>query len=213
MFANPTLTCSSSRTSTGSPGRRSSTCFGNPPAPAGSWPSSTHRSSGSMRRTSAHRRSAPGRSSSGPGSGRLPRRRRRTPSTRPGPSSHGWVCVQHSSGATSSSSPMSGAVAARVRGGVPRPPGPRALQAPRPPRHDAVRPHAEIRYAHIAPGQSRLHLPVELQYPCWRRNPSGAGDVLGRLRWDEPSVTIRTEFFSRRRADSCILSGATVGTR
>jgi DNA (cytosine-5)-methyltransferase 1 len=54
---------------------------------------------------------------------------------------------------------------------------------------------AEIRYAHIAPGQSRLHLPVDLQYPCWRRNPSGAGDVLGRLRWEEPSVTIRTEFF------------------
>jgi DNA (cytosine-5)-methyltransferase 1 len=54
---------------------------------------------------------------------------------------------------------------------------------------------SEIRYAHIAPGQSRFQLPEELQYPCWRRHSSGAGDVLGRLRWNQPSVTIRTEFF------------------
>ncbi|WP_237495142.1 DNA cytosine methyltransferase [Modestobacter sp. L9-4] len=54
---------------------------------------------------------------------------------------------------------------------------------------------SEIRYAHIAPGQGRFQLPEELQYPCWRRHSSGAGDVLGRLRWDQPSVTIRTEFF------------------
>jgi DNA (cytosine-5)-methyltransferase 1 len=54
---------------------------------------------------------------------------------------------------------------------------------------------SEIRYAHIAPGQGRFDLPEELQYPCWRRHTKGAGDVLGRLRWEEPSVTIRTEFF------------------
>jgi DNA (cytosine-5)-methyltransferase 1 len=54
---------------------------------------------------------------------------------------------------------------------------------------------SQIRYAHIAPGQGRFQLPEELQYPCWRRHSSGAGDVLGRLRWDQPSVTIRTEFF------------------
>ncbi|MFQ1003918.1 DNA cytosine methyltransferase [Modestobacter sp. SSW1-42] len=54
---------------------------------------------------------------------------------------------------------------------------------------------SEIRYAHIAPGQSRLQLPEDLQYPCWRRDPVGRSDVLGRLRWDEPGVTIRTEFF------------------
>lgn len=54
---------------------------------------------------------------------------------------------------------------------------------------------SQIRYAHIAPGQGRFNLPEELQYPCWRRHTTGAGDVLGRLRWDEPSVTIRTEFF------------------
>jgi DNA (cytosine-5)-methyltransferase 1 len=30
---------------------------------------------------------------------------------------------------------------------------------------------------------------------CWRRKQAGTVDVFGRLRWDEPSVTIRTEFF------------------
>ncbi|MEU2349868.1 DNA cytosine methyltransferase [Modestobacter sp. NPDC013298] len=52
-----------------------------------------------------------------------------------------------------------------------------------------------IRYAHIQPGQSRFQLPEELQYACWRRHTKGAGDVLGRLQWDQPAVTIRTEFF------------------
>lgn len=52
------------------------------------------------------------------------------------------------------------------------------------------------RYSHIAPGRGRLDLPVQLQYDCWKRLGSGgASDVLGRLQWDEPSVTIRTEFF------------------
>ncbi|CCG04367.1 DNA cytosine methyltransferase [Blastococcus saxobsidens] len=54
---------------------------------------------------------------------------------------------------------------------------------------------SEVRYAHIAPGKGRFDLPDELQYPCWRRHTRGAGDVLGRLQWDEPAVTIRTEFF------------------
>lgn len=54
---------------------------------------------------------------------------------------------------------------------------------------------SQIRYAHIAPGQGRFDLPEALQYPCWRRHTRGAGDVLGRLRWDEPAVTVRTEFF------------------
>lgn len=54
---------------------------------------------------------------------------------------------------------------------------------------------SQIRYAHIAPGQGRFQLPEDLQYECWRRHTRGAGDVLGRLRWDEPAVTIRTEFF------------------
>ncbi|MFC5136997.1 DNA cytosine methyltransferase [Actinomycetospora rhizophila] len=47
----------------------------------------------------------------------------------------------------------------------------------------------------IPPGGSRADLPDELLAPCWRRHKSGQMDVMGRLRWDKPSVTIRTEFF------------------
>jgi DNA (cytosine-5)-methyltransferase 1 len=30
---------------------------------------------------------------------------------------------------------------------------------------------------------------------CWRQKPTGTTDVFGRLWWDRPSVTIRTEFY------------------
>lgn len=51
------------------------------------------------------------------------------------------------------------------------------------------------RFEHIPPGGSRRNIPDELLYECWRRHTTGAMDVMGRLRWDEPAVTIRTEFF------------------
>ncbi|MER6972610.1 DNA cytosine methyltransferase [Nocardioides sp. NPDC000445] len=44
-------------------------------------------------------------------------------------------------------------------------------------------------------GGSRSELPDELKAPCWRKHPKGSGDVMGRLTWEKPSVTIRTEFF------------------
>lgn len=47
----------------------------------------------------------------------------------------------------------------------------------------------------IPTGGSRADLPDELLAPCWRRHTSGQMDVMGRLRWEKPSVTIRTEFF------------------
>lgn len=50
------------------------------------------------------------------------------------------------------------------------------------------------RIAAIPPGGNRTDLPDELQMECWRRHTSGALDVMGRLRMDKPSVTIRTEF-------------------
>lgn len=50
------------------------------------------------------------------------------------------------------------------------------------------------RYRAIAPGQGRFDLPEHLLMDCWRRKKTGTTDVMGRLRWDEPSVTIRTEF-------------------
>lgn len=51
------------------------------------------------------------------------------------------------------------------------------------------------RYRHIKEGENRHALPPHLQATCWARHKKGSGDVMGRLRWNEPSVTIRTEFF------------------
>lgn len=53
------------------------------------------------------------------------------------------------------------------------------------------------RFAVIPPGGNRRDLEAfpELMAPCWTRHKSGSGDVMGRLHWDRPSVTIRTEFF------------------
>jgi DNA (cytosine-5)-methyltransferase 1 len=50
------------------------------------------------------------------------------------------------------------------------------------------------RFAAIPAGGNRTDLPYELQTPGWRRHKSGSMDVMGRLRWNKPSVTIRTEF-------------------
>lgn len=51
------------------------------------------------------------------------------------------------------------------------------------------------RFEHIREGGNRFNLPDYLKSPCWIKHKSGAGDVMGRLHWDRPSVTIRTEFF------------------
>lgn len=56
------------------------------------------------------------------------------------------------------------------------------------------RPKSLERYTLIPPGGNRFLLPERLQYQCWKDHTSGAGDVLGRLEWDKPAVTIRTEF-------------------
>jgi DNA (cytosine-5)-methyltransferase 1 len=51
------------------------------------------------------------------------------------------------------------------------------------------------RFASIPKGGNRFDLPEELKAPCWKKHESGAGDVMGRLWPERPSVTIRTEFF------------------
>ncbi len=51
------------------------------------------------------------------------------------------------------------------------------------------------RYDRIPPGGGRFDLPDELLPVCWRNKPTGTTDVMGRMRWDSPSLTIRTEFF------------------
>ena len=57
------------------------------------------------------------------------------------------------------------------------------------------RPASIARYDHVPPGGNRHDVPEDLQFDCWRRHKTGAADVLGRLEWGKPSVTIRTEFF------------------
>lgn len=51
------------------------------------------------------------------------------------------------------------------------------------------------RFEAIPPGGNRFDLPDHLKAKCWKKHLTGSGDVMGRLRWEEPSVTIRTEFF------------------
>lgn len=52
-----------------------------------------------------------------------------------------------------------------------------------------------LRYQLIPPGGGRFNLPDALLPPCWRAKKTGTTDVMGRMRWDEPSLTIRTEFY------------------
>ena len=54
------------------------------------------------------------------------------------------------------------------------------------------------RYAAVPEGGNRFDLQriaPELTPGCWIRKTSGGTDLFGRLWWDRPSVTIRTEFF------------------
>ncbi len=54
------------------------------------------------------------------------------------------------------------------------------------------------RYKAIPPGGNRFDLQKrrpDLTPGCWIRKKTGGTDLMGRLWWDRPSVTIRTEFF------------------
>jgi DNA (cytosine-5)-methyltransferase 1 len=51
------------------------------------------------------------------------------------------------------------------------------------------------RYRSIPRGGNRFNLSGDLLPECWRKKTSGSADVMGRLDWDKPAVTIRTEFF------------------
>ncbi|PFG94665.1 DNA (cytosine-5)-methyltransferase 1 [Saccharopolyspora erythraea NRRL 2338] len=55
--------------------------------------------------------------------------------------------------------------------------------------------HSLDRYAAIPPGGNRHDLPEWLSTESWMRHRSGSADVMGRLHWDRPAVTIRTEFY------------------
>ena len=68
---------------------------------------------------------------------------------------------------------------------------------------NGIRPSSITRYRAVPAGGNRFDMQRELDRRnlghlvprCWREKPSGTTDVFGRLRWNEPSVTIRTEFF------------------
>jgi len=51
------------------------------------------------------------------------------------------------------------------------------------------------RYSFVPPGGGRFDVPPHLLPRCWREKSTGTTDVMGRMRWDAPSLTIRTEFF------------------
>lgn len=60
------------------------------------------------------------------------------------------------------------------------------------------RPTSVARYQAIPEGGNRFDLAAnrpDLLPRCWAEKPTGTTDVMGRLWWDKPSVTIRTEFF------------------
>jgi len=59
-------------------------------------------------------------------------------------------------------------------------------------------PKSLARYMVVPSGGNRFDLhknAPELTPACWVRKTSGGTDLFGRLWWDKPSVTIRTEFF------------------
>lgn len=51
------------------------------------------------------------------------------------------------------------------------------------------------RFPFIPEGGNRLNLPDRLKAKCWLGHDKGSLDVMGRMHWDKPSVTIRTEFY------------------
>jgi DNA (cytosine-5)-methyltransferase 1 len=78
--------------------------------------------------------------------------------------------------------------------GVPLEPNGRRWHRSRP----NIRPSSIERYKAVPEGGNRFDLAKnrpELLPPCWQKKKSGTTDVFGRLWWDRPSFTIRTEFY------------------
>jgi DNA (cytosine-5)-methyltransferase 1 len=66
--------------------------------------------------------------------------------------------------------------------------------------HTARQPTAKSleRYAAVPEGGNRFDLMrsrPDITPRCWLEKPSGSTDVFGRLWWDRPALTVRTEFF------------------
>lgn len=86
-------------------------------------------------------------------------------------------------------------------GDLPRPKGTDIRKEPPPLDLHFGRTPTEVsieRYKAIPPGGNRfdlLKIRPDITPDCWKRKKSGGTDLFGRLWWDRPSVTIRTEFF------------------
>jgi DNA (cytosine-5)-methyltransferase 1 len=83
--------------------------------------------------------------------------------------------------------------------GLPRKPTGKHWHNPRNPRPASI-----VRYQHVPrDGGNRFQMQASLDAeglghlvpPCWRNKPSGTTDVFGRLYWNRPAFTIRTEFY------------------
>lgn len=60
------------------------------------------------------------------------------------------------------------------------------------------RPESLERYRVVPPGGNRFDLQrtrPDITPRCWLEKPRGSTDIFGRLWWDRPSVTVRTEFY------------------
>jgi DNA (cytosine-5)-methyltransferase 1 len=84
-------------------------------------------------------------------------------------------------------------------GRLPLMPSGRAWHRPRSPRPDTLKRYAAVPHD----GGNRFEMEVNLDReglghlvpPCWRKHRNGSHDVFGRLWWDRPASTLRTEFF------------------
>lgn len=64
-------------------------------------------------------------------------------------------------------------------------------------------PTSQIRYQHVPVGGDRFAMQASLDAAglddlvprCWRNKPTGTTDVFGRMWWDRPAPTLRTEFY------------------
>ena len=77
---------------------------------------------------------------------------------------------------------------------LPLEPDGRAWHRPRP----NIRPSSIERYQAVPEGGNRFDLAQnrpDLLPRCWAEKPTGTTDVFGRLWWDRPALTIRTEFY------------------
>jgi DNA (cytosine-5)-methyltransferase 1 len=83
--------------------------------------------------------------------------------------------------------------------GLPRKPSGKNWHNPRNPRPESI-----VRYQHVPhDGGNRFQMQDSLDAEglghlvpaCWRNKPSGTTDVFGRLYWNRPAYTIRTEFY------------------